>query len=445
MSIPVRLLPVFRGQLATRLGIAGVVSGSALFFLSAMIVNLGNYLFNLLFGRWLGPAAFADLSLVVTLFLMLTFISTAFRLTAARYTAMYSVEENWPKLANLRRFLRVVAYVSGSVLLVILTAGAPALQAFFHTRSAWPFVLLGLGTPFFLVQGVDRGVLQGRVKFFSLALSYQVEMWSRFGLAVILVALSWSVNGAVAALTLSLVITWWVTRGSGRGLPRPSSLARVEQLDTLRFALPVLVSEASQILINNSDILIVRRFFEPEDAGRYAALALMGRVVFFATWAVMTTVFPMVVRKSHQGQRHIHLFWAALGLVGLVAGSLTFVGWLFPQAIVSLVFGAAYLPIASLLWRYALATSLYALANVVINYRLSLGKVRGSLLAFSAGVAQVAGLWVFHANLAQVLAVQIILMAGLLASVLIWHVGTEIGSRLAASSLRSERRKRTIR
>ena len=76
--------------------------------------------------------------------------------------------------------------------------------------------------------------------------------------------------------------------------------------------------------------------------------------------------------------------------------------------------------LAELLWLYALATSLYAMANVVINYRLSLGMGRETGFATAAGLAQVLGIIFFHASLAQVVYVQVAVMAALFLA-LMWH------------------------
>ena len=113
---------------------------------------------------------------------------------------------------------------------------------------------------------------------------------------------------------------------------------------------------------------------------------------------------------------------ASLGLV--VAASVGIIGatLLFPELIVQVLFGADYLSIAPLLWLYGVATMFYALANVVINYRLSLGNSGGGLLAVTGGIAQVVALWLFHDSLAQVVMVQIYLMAGLLGLLLVWDI-----------------------
>ena len=415
-----------RFELATPAGAlrSGLLRGSALLFVSATLVNLGNYLFNLIQGRWLGPAAFADLSLIVTLFLVTSFLTAGLQTPAARFSAIFAADRDLQGIANLRRQSSRMALLIGLVLVVIFVLGAPLWTRFFSTGSPVPFIVFGLFVPFFLVQGVDRGLLQGRTRFGFLAATYQVEMWSRLALSLVFVALGWSVNGAVAAIALSFVAAWLVARRVAVDMPPAQPMAAQLRRDVLLFTVPVLVAQLGQILINNSDVLIVRRFFPAEEAGLYASLALTGRIVFFATWSVVTAMFPIVAQRYSRGQRHRHLLFVSLAVV--LAGSLVIVAitYLFPEAIVQVLFGPAYLSIAPLLWVYALATMFYALANVVINYRLSIGSTGGTYLAIAAGVTQVVLLWTFHASLSQVVLIQLALMAGLFVVLMAWDLGS---------------------
>lgn len=398
----------------------GAVSGGAMLFISMTIVNGGNYLFNLILGRWLGPADFADLSLIVTLMLMITFITVTFQLTAAKFAAVHTADSDPQKLADLRHWLGRWGWGIGLGLTAVLGLGAPFWQSFFHTASLWPFVILAVGIPVYFAQGVDRGVLQGKTRFGLLSVSYQVEMWARLATAVAFVAIGWAVNGAVGGLTLSFVATWLVARRAKNELPTPQPLSQTEKRAIATFAGPVIVAHLSQILINNSDILIVKRFFAAEEAGLYAALALIGRIVFFATWSVVTVLFPIVAQKHRKGEPHRHLYGLSLGLVALVSAGILSATLLFPNWIVNILFGEAYLSIAPMLWLYALATSIYALSNVVITYRLSIGNGTGSVLAVVGGVVQIVGLWIFHSSLREVVVAQIIIMLGLLLMLLIW-------------------------
>lgn len=417
----------------------GLLTGSALFFLSTTVVNGGNYLFNLLLGRWLGPTIFADVSIIITLFLLLTFITAGFQQTAAKFAAVYSAEQDERKLYALRRWLNRRSWTIGLICCTILGGGATLWQSFFHTTSPWIFVIFAIGLPFYFVQGIDRGLLQGQMRFGMLAASYQAEMWVRLFVGLLLVAIGWAAEGAVWGLTISIGATWMVADYAlrrGRYNAPAAQSARTDQLDTspkesfalsaqekqaiLHFALPVLLAEISLILINNSDVLIVKRFFDGAAAGHYAALALIGRIVFFGTWSVVITMFPLVAQRAQRREPHRHLLWIGLGMVSGVSLAIVGATALVPASIVQLLFGSEYLIIAPLLWLYATATALFALANVLINYHLALGNRMGTVLALIAGLSQVFVLIFFHATLYQVVVIQIGLMGGLLMLLLVW-------------------------
>lgn len=397
-----------------------LLTGSTLFFLSSTIVNAGNYVFNLLLGRWLGPAAFADLSLIVTLFLVMSFIAAGFQQTAAKFAATDTASGNLQGIADTRAWLGRWAWAFGGLAIVVLGLGAPVWQSFFSAASALPFVIFAVALPLYFVQGIDRGVLQGQTRFGALALSYQAEMWVRLAVAIALVALGLGVIGGTLGLSLSLAATWLAARRAGIGLPGARPLAPAVRSAVLRFVRPVIIAELGLILINNSDVLIVRRFFPAEEAGQYAALALIGRIVFFATWSVVVTMFPLAAQRHARGEAHRGLLWTALGLVSAVSAVITLGAAFFPGIIINALFGLEYLGVAPLLWQYALATALFAVGNVVVNYRLSLGHGQGTTIALIAGVAQVLGLAFFHASLGQVIAIQIGIMAALAVALLAW-------------------------
>ncbi len=402
-----------------------ITSAGLILMISMTVVNAGNYIYNLILGRWLGPAMFADLSLIVTLLLVITFITVPLQMTTARYAAIYTADGDSVALAGVLKWAERVGFGFGLLLVTVFAIGAAFWQTFFNTASAIPFIVFGIALPFSLLQGVERGVLQGQTRFGVLALTYQVEMWTRFLIGIGLVLLGFSIVGAVFGISLSFVLTWLTAKLAVKGLPAGVFPDKKMQKTLSLFALPVLVSQLGQILINNSDVLLVKRFFPAELAGQYAALALIGRIVFFATWSVVTTMFPIVAQKHKKGEPHTYLLWLSLGIVTSISLPVVLLTLSFPEWIVSILFGKQYLGVATLLWLYALATSLYALANVLVNYRLSLGAGKSTGFVIAAGVAQVLGIIFFHATLAQVVWVQVIVMAVLFTLLLIYYLVNE--------------------
>jgi O-antigen/teichoic acid export membrane protein len=107
-----------------------IASASALLMLSMTVVNAGNYVYNLIMGRWLGPSLFADLSLIVTLLLIVTFLTAPIQMTAARYSAIHTADGDIKTLASIRRFIWYVALGLGLTLTVFFATCALATKIF---------------------------------------------------------------------------------------------------------------------------------------------------------------------------------------------------------------------------------------------------------------------------------------------------------------------------
>ena len=77
------------------------VSAEQIFMLSILLVNGGNYIYNLLLGRILGPAEFSDAAILITFLLVLSFVGMTFQIVTAKYAVLFENE----KLAS---FLKLI-------------------------------------------------------------------------------------------------------------------------------------------------------------------------------------------------------------------------------------------------------------------------------------------------------------------------------------------------
>lgn len=375
-------------------------------FVSTLIVNIGNYGINLLLGHWLAPADFSEVGLLATLLLLLSFVAVGFQMTAAKYTAGFSLEE----AASVIRWLRRLALLGGMIPMLFLFVGAGLLQDFFNTHSSWIFPIFGAGLPFYLLMSINRGILQGQSRFGRLAVTYQAEMWVRLVLSILLYKAGTGIPGITAAITLSLIASYLASLVSFT----ENNHYKFERKELLKFLLIILIYECSQILINNSDTLLVKHYFSPADAGLYAAMALIGRIVYFSTWTVVTLLFPIVIRLEKEGKPHLAYFSGSLLLVSGIAALIIFICYLVPVQAISLLFGSDYLPVAPYLWKYALATGLFACANVFVYYNLSLERYLPVGVSLMAGVLQVLMICFIHQNFLQIIYIQAGLMTGVI-------------------------------
>jgi len=178
----------------------------------------------------------------------------------------------------------------------------------------------------------------------------------------------------------------------------------------IKFIVITLLYECTQMIINNSDILIVKHYFDDIDSGLYASLALIGRVIYFITWMLIMILLPEVIVTKKNGENPIKILLKYLKYISCLIICLLTICFFCPKTIVSLLFGEAYLSISSLLFKYALATSLFALGNLFVYYFLSLSQYKPVIIAVLFGFAQFIFLIFFHNTLEDVVHVQIALM-----------------------------------
>jgi hypothetical protein len=187
----------------------------------------------------------------------------------------------------------------------------------------------------------------------------------------------------------------------------------------LREIFQAMVFFSGQVLINNCDIVLVKHFFLPKIAGLYAAIAMVGRVIFAFSSAVVNSMFPVVAGTGDEERKNLSLIATSLLLVLAIGSTLALGLRLAPAWIWPLFFGADFqLPgqhgFPYLLALYAITTVLYSLSVVIVTYEMSYKIANTSWLQLIFSGVLIAGICRFHDSLHQVILVQLVLMIALL-------------------------------
>ncbi|WP_423998536.1 sugar isomerase [Maribacter sp. IgM3_T14_3] len=396
------------------------ISPKHLFMGSALLVNGGNYLYNLLLGRLLGPEAFADAALLVTLLLVLSFVGMTFQLATTKFAVLFT-DYTWIAFKNtMYRYALVFGVFTGILVLIF----SKNLQALFNTQNHYMFMIFAVAIPLYFVMSVNRGRFQGKHDFGKLAGTYQTEMWSRLLITfALLLLLPFEPGMLIAAgIALSFVFGLFPSDFKGVQVFSKDKLAAVDLKQVWIFIGLTAGYELTQIIINNSDILLVKHYFDDKQAGLYSSLALIGRVVYFVAWMFVMLLMPTVIQKQKDGEPTAPVLFKYVFFIGGLSTFIVFVCFLFPNLIITLMFGDAYLSIAHLLWKYALATSLFAVSNIFAYYFLSLNQYSPVILSGLLGFSQVALIMLYHDNLETVVHMQIIAMVILLVAQLLFFI-----------------------
>ncbi|WP_405604375.1 oligosaccharide flippase family protein [Polaribacter sp. Asnod1-A03] len=383
-----------------------------LFMLSVLLVNGGNYLYNLILGRVLGPEKFADAAILITFLLVLSFVAMTFQLVTAKFSVLFEDSIFSGFVSKIYKN----ALFTGVFLGVLIIVFSYQLQHFFKTTSSTMFLIFGLGVPFYFLMSVNRGVFQGKQELKSLSITYQSEMISRLLLTFLLLYLLDIDSSLIIAIGIfcSFIFGLIPFKRDNLSLFNPFKLEEDNKKLVKNFFIITAFYELTQIIINNSDILLVKHYFESYEAGLYASLALIGRVVYFIAWMFVMLLLPKVVQLKKDGKDTLPILLKYVAYIGLIAATIVVSCFLFPDAIIKILFGSDYLSVSSLLWKYATATGIFAISNIFAYYYLSLDKYIPVVLSGIFGMLQIVLVVVFHNSLEQVVHVQIIAMVMLL-------------------------------
>ncbi len=386
------------------------IQPSQVFMLSALIVNIGNYLYNLALGRILGPEAFADAAILITFLLILSFMAMTLQLSVAKFTGSFDGDKKEAFLKYSRKWSMILGVIFGAGIFLL----SSQLQAWFHTDSSSMFRIFGMGVPVYFLMSVNRGYFQGEQEFIKLSITYQGEMLSRLFITILFILMLPFKSSELVALgiLISLIPGMLPFKKIGtRLLPA----IETKELDHLKkFVIVTAFYELTQILINNGDILLVKHFFDSHAAGLYSSMALIGRAVYFVAWMFVMLLLPEVVKLHKEGKETKSIFFKYLSMISALVTGVVLINLLFPDLIINVLFGNAYSEVADLLWKYALASALFALANVFVYYFLSLDKYLPVIISGIFGLLQLVTIFFFHNTLEMVVDAQIAVMLSLL-------------------------------
>jgi O-antigen/teichoic acid export membrane protein len=388
---------------------ARVLGGSIIMLIGSGLVSVVNFGYNVAVARMLGPAQFGHAAAAVTLLMLVSAITLSFQLVCAKFVARNETDGGKTEVySSLTRRAFKVGIVLGSALL--LASGYVA--SYLNLPSRWIVVLLAFGIAFYIPLGVKRGGLQGTCAFGRLSWNFILEAAAKFVGAVVLVEAGYGVYGAVAAISISVVLAYFFP-----GVPHELKIHPTRALPaSFGEGMQAIVFFTGQVVINNIDILLVKHFFSSDQAGLYAAIALVGRVIYFASWSVVSAMFPISAGAKPREENSsvlvvplvIVLFISLVFIIGLTA---------FPEPVLRAVFGAGFQigpGMDSLMSLYAAATGTYSLGVVLMAYEMSRKIANTGWMQLAISGFIMLGITIFHANLREVVVVQLVLMVVLL-------------------------------
>ncbi len=370
------------------------------------LLNAGAYGFTFLVARLISPEEFATYAILYGAVTLLAVPANVLRLAIIRLATENAgrSEENAisAELMALRRNLYALVLAGGTVLLFLVTLPLFAVTSGANVSS---YLLAGFAGIITFTLYLDRGFLQGGLRFSWVAVTVVAEVGARLGFLLLLAsALNTGLVGAMAALLMGALLANAVSArmvgqytAAGSECEPAASGWRSAAKMLLGYTALMMAAYSAHSALRWVDLLVVQRLFSGEVAGQYAALSFAGKVILFASLGTTETLFTFANKAHWRQEAGEPLLARALLLTAAVGLPILLLYAAAPEAVLKYGFGSSYTGLASSLWIMGLFMFLLSLAGVLIAYMLASGMARGALAASVAAVAlELALFLVFH-------------------------------------------------
>lgn len=392
-----------------------IVAASVVLLSGSTLAAVLNFLYNIAIAHFLGPGGFAHATVVYTLLTLTSAATLSFQIVAAKAVAQQQTLEG--KSAVYRQLHRDSWACAASIFLLLILF-QHQISDYLNLPSPILVVLLAVGAGFYIPLGTRRGYMQGAYGFRKFATNLILEGAVRLGGSLLMVLLGAGVTGVIAANAAAEAISWLAIV--------PHLSPRVPHSARLQGAFPELfqaiVFFAGQVLINNYSIVQVKHYFLPLDAGIYAAVAMVGRVIFTLSSAVVNSMFPIVAATSAEERRSHNVLSISLLLVLGMGSLISLALRILPAGLWTVLFGSRFAinghyNLSHLFSLFAIATVVYSLSVVIITYEMSYKIANTSWVQLVFAGAVIGAVSRFHSSLHEVIMVQLVLMLLLLIAV----------------------------
>ncbi len=393
-------------------------SGSLVMIVGSNVGNVINYVYHLIMGRMLGPSAYGELAVLLSLFGILGVAATALNLVVVKYI---SAAEDEKEIAGLVKWFESNTFRLSLIIFVLIAFISPLAAKFLNVSSFITIILIALAVVISFITTVVRSALQGLLMFTQNVASFLIEHILKLTIGVILVVLGFSVGGAVFALVIATLLSLIVSR-KFLSLKPLNSTVPLPVKSVLYYSMPVLFQSIAITSLYSTDLILVKHFFNSQDAGIYAAVSTLGKIIFFTAGPISSVMFPIVSRRHARGEDYQKPLYYSLVATALSAIVVLLLFQFIPQQTLTVLYGTSYLSGAGLLIYFGIFATLFTLSSLLINFHLSLKRSWVVVFPILAAIAQIIGIWSFHFSLLSVIMVSIVVSSGLFVSLFAYTV-----------------------
>ncbi|MFC1755871.1 oligosaccharide flippase family protein [Patescibacteria group bacterium] len=392
------------------------IFGAGIMSLGIFLGSIFNYMTQVFLGRNLSIEDYGTFNSLFSFTVILAIPSLVFTSSMIKMVAGLKAKNDFKTLTNIFLKSTRLVIISGLILSSLVLIFKKQIFSYLNVSDfsiTVPFIVY---VALLFISILPRSYLQGLLKFKAVSFHAVTGPAMRLGFCLLFVLYGLRVSGVFYAVALStflnfLIGTFFLKKHYDKGEEQDLS-KYYKKLAT--FGIAILVMRASLSALSNIDLVLVKHFFSPLDAGLYSGIVTIGKIILFGTGIIGAVMFPIISNLYESGEEYLNKFsFFFLIQVLLVLGGIA-VFTLFPEFITINMFGPAYRPAVEYLSKYSLFIGLFSTVSFVFQFLLAIDKIKASAILLVGVLVQIILINLMHTSLDQVININIAVMSGIL-------------------------------
>ena len=377
-------------------------TGSATMVIGHNIFNVGQFIYYFLTIRLLNTSQYGDLAAIISILGIIGIIQMAFGLTIVKFVASQNTQA---AVSNLIKWFNYWGFLAGGITAVLVLLLSPVVSIFLNLTQPKLFYLISPMFFLLVIVYVYRSVLQGLLLFKTYIASLLVDVVIRISFTSLLIILGMALFGAIIGMFIGIISGFIITRFALNSYLSGKKGKKPKIMPLLKYSFPVLIQGLAFTSFYSTDILLVKHFFSPHEAGTYAYLSVLGRIAMFCTSPITSTMFPLVAKRFASKQPYLKIFYICFLLVTSVSLFVVLIFKLVPDIPISLLNKSEG---QDILWWFGLFMTLLGIALLFEQFYLSIGKTKPVWFFVAAAGLQAVLIWFIHPSLLSVVQISVL-------------------------------------
>lgn len=379
-----------------------LIGHSLVLLACAQVANAGNLVFQAAMMRMLDEPQYGTLAAMLGAFAAITIPLGALPWAVAHFTAGFLQAGQPDRVAGLTAAVTRDLAIGGVLAFLPIVACQSTLAGYFQLDGSAPLLLAAVAGFFGVVGSTFVGALQGAQAFGWVAGIGAGSSFVRLAMAAALVAAGGTAVGALLGHTASMLLVA-VAGGFGFRQVLGTRVGTAERpVGFYRYCIQYVIAYTGYALLMNADLVLAKHFFTADEAGRYAVVAMVGRIILFLPQPIVMAMFPKVVSSGDVSRADWRTLARALVLAGLLIGGTAAACSLFAEAVLAGLSGARSADLVPLVRLMVWGLCPLSLTFFIMNFELAQRRFTVALPLLACAACYIIGLVRWHETMHQV-------------------------------------------